>query len=204
MLGGWSKRGLDIVVATGALVALWPLFLLVMASVRLSDSGPIFYAQERIGFNGRRFRCLKFRTMVTDADRRLDVYLRSNPDAAQEWRDTQKLRDDPRVTAIGRLLRVSSMDELPQIWNVLRGDMSVVGPRPIVTAEISRYGTHFATYTSTRPGITGLWQVMGRSDCTYDQRVRYDVSYVENWSLTSDLAIILRTAYTVLRRRGSY
>lgn len=202
--GGWPKRGVDIFIALGALFVLWPLFLLVAASVRLSGSGSTFYAHERIGFNGRKFPCFKFRTMVADSDRRLEAYLKSNPAGAREWRETHKLKDDPRVTAIGRVLRETSMDELPQIWNVLRGEMSIVGPRPIVTAEIGRYGNSFDIYASARPGITGLWQVMGRSDCTYDERVGYDVTYVKNWSLTNDVKIILRTAYAVFRRRGSY
>jgi len=203
-LGGALKRALDIVVAGTALLVLWPLMLMVMLTIRLTDPGPVIFGHERIGFNGRRFRCKKFRSMVTNADVALQRLLERDPAAAQEWAETQKLRNDPRITRIGRILRETSLDELPQLWNVLKGEMSIVGPRPIVNAEVRRYAQSFDAYVATRPGITGLWQVTGRSDCSYDERVALDVDYVRNWSIWRDIAIIAKTFHAVLARKGSY
>jgi lipopolysaccharide/colanic/teichoic acid biosynthesis glycosyltransferase len=203
-IGGRTKRLLDIAVSLTVLVAIWPLFLLIVLVMKVTDPGPVFFMHERVGFNGRRFRCLKFRSMVVDADAALQALLRRDPDAAREWRETQKLRNDPRTTAIGRLLRVTSLDELPQLINVLIGDMSIVGPRPVVTSEVARYGSHFSDYASARPGLTGPWQVSGRSDTTYHERVRLDVDYVRNWSLARDGLLILRTVVVVMTRNGSY
>jgi lipopolysaccharide/colanic/teichoic acid biosynthesis glycosyltransferase len=147
---------------------------------------------------------LKFRTMVVNAEATLARHFEKNPAARQEWEATQKLRDDPRVTPLGRFLRATSLDELPQLFNVLAGDMSLVGPRPIVRGEIIRYGTYFEDYASARPGLTGLWQVSGRSDVDYDKRVALDRSYVMGWSLSGDLMILLRTVKVVFSRVGSY
>ncbi len=196
------KAGLDFVIAALMLIFLSPLLLAIAASVR-TDGGPALYAQTRVGMGGRRFRCFKFRTMVVDAGRRLRELLDSDPAAAAEWARTQKLVSDPRVTAIGAYLRRTSLDELPQLLNVLRGEMSLVGPRPIVEDEIGRYSEGIASYYAVRPGMTGLWQVSGRSQTTYAYRVQLDVSYVKNWSLLRDLSILLRTVPAVLLRRGA-
>ncbi len=152
---------------------------------------------------GRPFACLKFRTMVVDADAVLEAHLSTHAGARAEWAHTQKLVDDPRVTCLGRFLRASSLDELPQLINVLRGEMSLVGPRPIVTSEIGRYGAHFENCFSVPPGITGLWQVSGRNDCSYAERVALDAKYAEEWSLLGDLAILARTIPAVLLQKGS-
>jgi Undecaprenyl-phosphate galactose phosphotransferase WbaP len=203
-LGGVTKRALDILIALTGILALWPLMLMVMVAIRYTDPGPLVFGHERVGFNGRRFKCLKFRSMIVNADMALRTLLEQDPRAAEEWAATQKLRNDPRVTKLGRILRETSLDELPQLWNVLVGDMSIVGPRPIVSSEVRRYGQHFSAYAATRPGITGLWQVAGRSDCSYDERVSLDVAYVESWSIFRDIAIIAKTFLVVFARKGSY
>ncbi|MDX8354999.1 sugar transferase [Cognatiyoonia sp. IB215182] len=203
-LGGIAKRGLDILIAGTALTLLAPLFLLVAAAVKFASPGPIFYGHKRIGHGGASFRCWKFRSMVTDGDRVLEEYLAKHPDERDEWETTRKLRNDPRVTRIGAVLRAYSVDELPQLINVLLGDMSIVGPRPVVQDELDMYGEAAPLYLSTRPGITGLWQVSGRSDTSYDQRVALDTRYVQAWSLWSDLVIILRTVPAVISSKGSY
>ena len=196
------KAGFDVIAAALLLVLLSPLLLALALYVR-ADGGPVFYAHPRIGRGGRRFRCLKFRTMVPDADRRLRELLAADPAAAAEWAATQKLTADPRIVGIGALLRRTSLDELPQLLNVLAGDMSLVGPRPIVEAEIGRYADDIAAYYAVRPGMTGLWQVSGRSRTSYAHRVRLDVAYVRNWSLPADVSILLRTIPAVLSRRGA-
>lgn len=202
--GGMLKRALDIVVAVAGIMVLWPLMLMVALAIRYTDPGPAIFGHERIGFNGRRFKCLKFRSMIINSDAALRELLERDPAAAAEWAQSQKLRNDPRVTKLGRILRETSLDELPQLWNVLKGEMSIVGPRPIVSAEVRRYGNHFQAYAATKPGITGLWQVTGRSDCTYDERVSLDVAYVQNWSILRDVWIIARTVVVVFARKGSY
>jgi len=203
-VGGRAKRLVDLTVSLVALVAIWPLFVMIVVIMKLTDPGPVFFAHGRVGFNGRRFRCFKFRSMVVDSDAVLMALLQRDPAAAREWRETQKLRRDPRTTAIGRLLRVTSLDELPQLLNVVLGDMSIVGPRPIVSAETSRYGQSMTFYMAARPGLTGPWQVGGRNDTDYAERVRLDVDYVQNWSLSRDVVVMLKTGYVVLARSGSY
>jgi lipopolysaccharide/colanic/teichoic acid biosynthesis glycosyltransferase len=200
------KRLFDLCFAALVLIATLPLFLLLAAGVRLSSPGPVFFAHQRVGRGGRPFRCWKFRTMVVDADERLERLLRERPDLRAEYAATHKLRDDPRVTVFGRWLRRTSLDELPQFWNVLRGDMSVVGPRPLVDLETARYGEAIATVLGLRPGITGMWQVSGRNDIPYDLRVQIDASYATSHSLRGDLLIVLRTVLVVLRpgRSGAY
>lgn len=198
-LGGWPKRMLDIGIALSATVALAPLILIAALLIKLTMGGPVIYAHPRIGHKGRMFRCFKFRTMVPLPEEKLIKFLASHPEAEREWRETHKLKNDPRVTFVGRLLRVSSLDELPQLLNVLRGEMSCVGPRPIVTAELSRYGVHASEYLSSRPGLTGLWQVSGRSHTSYARRVALDCEYVRTWSIWLDLSILLRTVLAVLR-----
>ncbi len=198
-LGGQVKRLTDIVVSIAALVLAAPLMLLVAVIVRLSSPGPILLGHMRVGFEGRPFKCYKFRTMVVDAEAALQAHLARDPAAAREWKECQKLRHDPRVTYVGRVLRKASLDELPQFFNVLRGDMSCVGPRPIVTEELERYGLYADYYLRTRPGVTGLWQVTGRSNTDYARRVDLDTQYVRDWSLWADLTILFRTPVAVAR-----
>jgi exopolysaccharide production protein ExoY len=195
---GRLKRAFDIFVASVALVFLAPVFLTVFALIKLTDGGPIFYRHIRVGRQGERFACLKFRTMATDSEERLAHILLTDPIAAAEWEQGQKLRRDPRITKLGSFLRKSSIDELPQIWNVLRGDMSIVGPRPVTRAELNRYGKDRRYYLLVRPGITGLWQVSGRSSTGYEKRIRYDREYLEDWSWLGEFWILLMTIPAVL------
>ncbi len=198
------QRVLDMSVATLLLFILAPVFALLTLAVWINDGGPAFYGQTRIGRHGRSFRCWKFRSMVTDSDAVLAKVLALSAEARAEWARDHKLRSDPRITWIGRFLRSSSLDELPQIWNVLRGEMSLVGPRPIVVAEVGRYGARFHDYCTCRPGITGLWQVSGRNDTSYRRRVAIDAVYARRATLWLDLSILARTIPAVLLRRGSY
>lgn len=198
------KRSLDLIAAFAGLILLSPFFLLMGILIRLSSPGPIFYSQSRIGYGGARFRAWKFRTMCKDADQVLKAYLKSRPALREEWACEQKLKSDPRVTRVGRFLRASSLDELPQLWNVIKGEMSLIGPRPIVDSEIEKYGRQFDLYKRVRPGISGLWQVSGRNNTTYSERVRFDDYYVRNWSVWLDLHIIARTVRVVLTREGAY
>lgn len=201
---GGLGRVLDVVIALAAIVFLAPLLIAVAVAVKLDDGGPVLFRQRRIGFGGAYFPCLKFRSMAVDAEAQLKALLARDPQASQQWVRDQKLRNDPRITRLGGFLRRSSLDELPQLFNVLAGDMSLVGPRPIVEAEISRYGRWFPAYASVRPGITGLWQVTGRNDVTYQRRVATDVIYTRNKSVALDMSILLRTIPAVLLRHGSY
>jgi len=194
-----GKRVFDVVVAAAALVLALPLFVAIFLAVKLTSSGPAFYACERIGRNGRPFRCLKFRTMVADADKSLHLVLSGSAALMEEFERDFKLCRDPRVTRVGRVLRRVSLDELPQFWNVLTGDMSVVGWRPIVADEIRRYGDAFPLVASLRPGVTGLWQVSGRNNVSYDERVRLDVEYRTRPSLRADVSIVGRTVAQLLR-----
>jgi Undecaprenyl-phosphate galactose phosphotransferase WbaP len=196
------KTAVDFIVACAMTVVLLPVLLIIAALIKL-DGGPALFSHRRIGHGGHRFNCLKFRTMVTNSDAVLRRHLAENPAAAAEWAETRKLRNDPRITAIGRILRKTSLDELPQLFNVLRLDMSLVGPRPIVGEEICRYGDDIGYYYETRPGITGLWQVSGRSDTSYTRRVELDRWYVKNWTLAQDFAILMQTIPAVLLRRGA-
>jgi len=203
-VGGRAKRVFDFVVALALLITLLPLLSLVSAAIWLASPGPVIFRHRRIGAGGRAFPCYKFRTMTVDADRVLLEHLRANPEARAEWEVSHKLKRDPRVFLIGEVLRKSSMDELPQLLNVIRGEMSIVGPRPIVNAEIGKYGHDFGHYCQARPGMTGLWQISGRNDITYQERIRLDRSYVLDWSFFGDLRIILRTVPAVLMSQGSY
>jgi Undecaprenyl-phosphate galactose phosphotransferase WbaP len=199
-----TKRALDFACAALLFAILSPLLIALWLGVRLSSRGPAFYRQQRIGENGETFYVYKFRTMVTNAADVLQRCLEHDPVLAEEWARDHKLRRDPRVTKIGRFLRKTSMDELPQLWNVLSGDMSLVGPRPIVDNEISKYGAKYKMYVRVRPGITGLWQVSGRNNTTYEQRVSFDDYYVRNWSVWLDLYILARTVNVVLTGDGAY
>lgn len=204
VVGKASKRAVDIVLAAAALVLLSPLMLIAALIVKLSDQGPVFYSHTRIGYGGAAFGCLKFRTMKTDAAERLAELLRANPSARAEWETTRKLKNDPRITAVGEILRKSSIDELPQLINILRGEMSVVGPRPVTAEELARYGEHVTSYMAARPGLTGQWQTSGRNDVSYEYRVALDVQYVRDWSLVRDFIIIAKTVPALFSQRGCY
>jgi exopolysaccharide production protein ExoY len=197
-------NAMNVTVALLALVFLAPVMLAVALVIYLQDGGPVVFAHRRIGREGRHFRCLKFRSMAVDAEARLQEVLARDPLARVEWEQDHKLRNDPRVTRLGAFLRRTSLDELPQLFNVLRGEMSLVGPRPIVDAEIVKYGRHFQQYCAVRPGITGLWQVSGRNDTSYRSRVAMDCLYARRRSLVLDAYIIAATVPAVLARRGSY
>ncbi|MCW3475474.1 undecaprenyl-phosphate galactose phosphotransferase WbaP [Limobrevibacterium gyesilva] len=198
-----AKVAFDLAAAVTLLLLLAPVLLAIAALIR-RDGGPVLFAQTRVGHGGRRFNCLKFRTMVVNADQVLRDALAGDPRAAVEWANNQKLRRDPRVTPIGRLLRQTSLDELPQLFNVLRLEMSLVGPRPIVEHELPRYGDELAYYCSVRPGLTGLWQVSGRNDTSYGRKVQLDCWYVRNWTLWQDLVILMKTVPVVLFRKGAF
>lgn len=202
MSGDLAKRAVDIVVSSIALAVTSPLWVAVGAVSALVEGGPILYRQERIGRYGTMFRCWKFRTMRTDADVVLHQLLVADSELARKWAEDYKLDDDPRVTPLGRFLRRFDLDEIPQFVNVLKGDMSVVGPRPIIRDEARKFGRHLPTVLSVRPGLTGLWQVSGRNSMTYDQRVLQEVEYVETRSFLGDLGICVRTPLTLLRRNG--
>lgn len=176
---------------------------LVIAVLIKLDGGSVFYSQRRVGLGGRSFNCLKFRSMVPDADARLQDVLARDPVAWAEWQNYQKLARDPRITPIGKLIRATSLDELPQLINVWRGEMSVVGPRPIMTDQIALYGEHFVDYCALRPGITGLWQIAGRNNCTFAERIRLDMEYARTWSLLRDIQIIFLTIPAVLAGKGA-
>jgi UDP-galactose-lipid carrier transferase len=197
------KSVFDQLIAIMLLVLLAPL-LCALAIVVRRDGGPALFRHRRIGVGGRVFDCIKFRTMVTHADEVLRETIEADPASAAEWAATQKLRNDPRITRIGLFLRRSSLDELPQLFNVLRGEMSLVGPRPIVQAEVARYGSGIQYYYAAKPGLTGLWQVSGRSDMSYTRRVRLDVWYVRNWTLWHDIAILFKTIPAVFLQRGAH
>lgn len=198
-----ASRPFDLIVASALLIFALPLMLFCAVAVLLSGPGPIVFRQTRIGRGGQQFTCLKFRTMVFDADLAMQRLLKSCAEAQTEWEALQKLQHDPRVTATGRFLRRYCLDELPQIFNVLAGQMSVVGPRPIVADEIARYGENFADYCSIKPGLTGLWQISGRHALAYEERVRLDTAYARSKSLRGDLTILWRTVPIVLRGENS-
>jgi exopolysaccharide production protein ExoY len=187
------KRLLDVFLALSGIVLFAPLLIICFIATVLTSRGPALFRHKRVGFNGKHFDCLKFRTMVTDAPQRLSQLLESDPLAAAEWTATRKLKNDPRVTAIGAILRKSSLDELPQLFNVLKGEMSIIGPRPVTDEELERYSASVGAYLACRPGITGLWQVSGRSSTTYDKRVACDTFYAQNWSMVLDAKILIVT-----------
>jgi exopolysaccharide production protein ExoY len=199
-----ATRTLNVSVALALILFFLPLMLVIAAIIVIANPGPVFFSQRRIGRGGEIFRCFKFRTMVTDAEARLAALLQNDPEARVEWARDHKLRKDPRVIGIGSFLRKSSLDELPQLFNVLRGEMSLVGPRPIVPAEIERYGRHFSAYCCVSPGITGLWQISGRNDVSYRRRVAFDVAYSRSRSVFLDIKILALTLPSVLLARGSY
>ena len=201
--GSDLKLVTDLVLSVALLIILAPVMFTIALFVSL-DGGPVLYRHQRIGKGGQRFYCLKFRSMVANADKALADRLARDPSARAEWESTQKLKRDPRVTRVGRLLRATSLDELPQLFNVLRLEMSLVGPRPIVENELVRYGRNVNYYLKTRPGVTGLWQVSGRSNTSYARRVALDAWYVKNWRFWLDVAILFRTISVVVRRDGAH
>lgn len=202
-LGLAIKRCIDIVGALVLAIVFSPL-ILISCAILLASGGPVLFSHNRVGERGRNFRCYKFRSMVRDAEVVLEELLNRDAALKAEWEETHKLRNDPRITRIGAFLRRTSLDELPQLWNVLRGDMSLVGPRPVVRHELEKYGRYLHYYLSCRPGITGLWQVKGRSETDYRTRVALDVYYYANRSLFLDLKILLRTVGVVLFGKGAY
>lgn len=202
--GGAIKRVFDFTLALFAIIILSPLLLAVAIAVRLSDGGPALFGHKRIGFSGKTFKCWKFRSMIPNSDTVFKDYLAKNPEAALEWRLNQKIQNDPRVTPLGYFLRKYSIDELPQLFNILAGDMSFVGPRPIQRSEYDKYGYSLRHYLSTRPGLTGLWQISGRSNSTYQKRVAFDRYYVTHWGMLTDVALIVKTVPVAVTGAGSY
>jgi lipopolysaccharide/colanic/teichoic acid biosynthesis glycosyltransferase len=198
------KRLIDVFGALVGLVSLLPIFLLLGFLIRLDSPGPVLYSQRRIGLGGAPFKLWKFRTMVADADERLGEHLGKNSDLQLNYSCFQKLWEDPRLTGLGRFLRRSSLDELPQLWNVLKGEMSLVGPRPFLPEQTEDYGAAYPLYITIRPGITGLWQVSGRNQLSFSERSRLDECYIRCWSLCLDWEILFRTLWVVLRRDGAY
>jgi lipopolysaccharide/colanic/teichoic acid biosynthesis glycosyltransferase len=202
----WIKRFGDVVFSLSVLILFAPFYSVIAALIALTSDGPIFYVQERVGKDFRHFGCIKFRTMVADADRQIAALLADSPELQAEFEANFKLKRDPRITAVGQFLRVTSLDEFPQFWNVLMGDMSVVGPRPLVPEELARYGVAIEKVLTIRPGITGLWQVSGRNDIPYPQRVRMDNFYAGSRNLALDMVIIVRTIGVILfpKNNGAY
>ncbi|HGX0418682.1 TPA: undecaprenyl-phosphate galactose phosphotransferase WbaP, partial [Escherichia coli] len=206
-LAKWSsriiKRCFDLFGSICIILILSPLLIYIYMKVK-KDGGPAIYGHDRVGINGKTFKCLKFRSMVVNSKEILDELLKNDPKAKEEWDATFKLKNDPRITKIGAFLRKTSLDELPQLLNVLKGEMSLVGPRPIINAELERYNDQVDYYLLSKPGMTGLWQVSGRSDVDYDTRVYLDAWYVKNWSMWNDIAILLKTVIVVLKKDGAY
>jgi Undecaprenyl-phosphate galactose phosphotransferase WbaP len=198
------KRVIDIVCSVVLGFLSLPVLLLTAILIKLDSPGPVIYKQARMGKGGRKITIYKFRSMQENADRILTEYLAKHPHARKEWNETQKLRDDPRITRVGRWIREFSVDELPQLMNVMNGDMSLVGPRPILFDQKYMYGDRIDLYMRVRPGLTGYWQVSGRNRTSFSQRAAYDVYYVRNWSVWLDIYILLRTAWVVLSRDGAY
>jgi exopolysaccharide production protein ExoY len=203
-VGLTAKRMIDVALALSGIILLAPLLIICFVVTRATSSGPAIFRHKRVGFGGKPFDCLKFRTMVLDAPERLRKLLEEDPAAAAEWAECQKLRHDPRITPIGAILRKSSLDELPQLFNVLMGNMSIVGPRPVTEEELSRYGASVKIYAACRPGITGLWQVSGRSSTSYKTRVACDTYYARMWSLSLDIKIMIVTIPSVLFTKGAH
>jgi Undecaprenyl-phosphate galactose phosphotransferase WbaP len=198
------KRFMDMsIVIIGGIIIL-PILLIFALLIKLSSPGPVLYGHTRLGINGKHFKAYKFRSMVVDADERLELLLESNPKAREEWNANHKLKDDPRITKIGKFLRRTSFDEFPQLINILKGEMSLVGPRPIVDDEIEKYGENFSRIFSVIPGLTGLWQVSGRSDTDYSERVAFDTYYLQSWSVWLDLWVLYKTVGVVLKGKGAY
>ena len=204
--GYFAKRLFDVIFSLSVLILFLPIYLILALLIALSSPGPIFYVQERVGKDYQAFGCIKFRTMVQNADEILDDIMATSPQLRNEFEDNFKLKQDPRITAIGKFLRLSSLDEFPQFWNVLKGDMSVVGPRPLVPEELPKYGRYMDKVLTIRPGLTGLWQVSGRNDIPYERRVQIDVYYVNCRSFWLDLWVIVKTLGVIIapKNNGAY
>jgi Undecaprenyl-phosphate galactose phosphotransferase WbaP len=198
------KRLIDLLLAVAVMPVVLPAIVLLAILIRLTSPGPVFFSHRRICRNGAFFSMWKFRTMCVNSSEVLERYLAAHPEARSEWNQNHKLQNDPRVTTVGRVMRRLSLDELPQIWNVITGRMSLVGPRPIVAAEVEKYGDCYRCYTRVKPGVTGLWQVSGRSTLSYGARVRLDCEYVTRWSLLRDFKILLLTVKSVVNQDGAY
>ncbi|MDB5490282.1 MAG: UDP-phosphate galactose phosphotransferase [Micavibrio sp.] len=201
--GQLAKLLMDKCAAAAGLLVLSPVFLFVAYKIR-KDGGPAFFGHTRLGQGGKTFKCWKFRSMDINSAQILKDLLARDPAARAEWEKDFKLRNDPRITKIGHFIRKTSIDELPQLFNVLRGEMSLVGPRPIVSDEIHYYGDHIADYYAVKPGITGLWQVSGRNDVSYEERVELDTRYVRHWSFWNDISILFKTVGVIACRKGAY
>jgi exopolysaccharide production protein ExoY len=200
-----TKRIFDLLFSLVTLIVLSPLYLLIALTIRLTSKGKIIYSHERIGRGGHAFKCLKFRTMYADSEHRLSNLLETYPELKTEWEKNRKLKKDPRITPVGTFLRKTSLDELPQFWNVLKGDLSVVGPRPVVHEEmVNHYGMKAAKILTIRPGITGIWQVSGRNDASYRARIRMDEKYVDHHNIALDIKLILRTIPKIFNTKGAY
>ncbi|WP_022952943.1 sugar transferase [Leucothrix mucor] len=197
------KRTVDCIGSLVLIIIFSPILAIIALLIR-RDGGSSIYKQERIGYGGKTFKCYKFRSMVMNSKQRLEEVLAADPKAREEWENDFKLKNDPRITAIGNFLRKTSLDELPQLFNVLQGDMSLVGPRPVVPDELPRYGALTQKYLSARPGMTGLWQVSGRNDVTYRERVSLDCYYIENWKLHTDFVLMLKTVTVIFHGKGAY
>ncbi len=195
-----GKRVIDLIGSSSLMLLGLPVFVIVALAIKMTSTGPLIFRQRRLGLGGNVFLCCKFRTMVPDAERTLA----SCRELSSEFDSTFKIKKDPRVTPVGALLRRTSLDELPQLWNVFRGEMSLIGPRPIVEPELAKYGAYGSRLLLVKPGLGGLWQVSGRSDTTYPERVAMDMSYIDSRSLSFDLCLIARTALVVIRGRGAY
>ena len=199
-----SKLIFDKVFAASALVLISPVLFLLCLAILSEGRGKVIFRHKRIGKDGKTFLCLKFRTMDVDSEARLAEVFTVDPIAKKEWDESQKLYRDPRVSRVGAILRKTSLDELPQFWNILMGDMSMVGPRPITLEEAHHYGSEFSVYTSVRPGLTGAWQIGGRSETSFEERVALDVNYVRDWGFLTDARIVAKTVKIVLRGQGAY
>jgi Undecaprenyl-phosphate galactose phosphotransferase WbaP len=198
------KRFMDLAIVICGGVVILPFLLIIALLVKLGSPGPVLYSHRRLGLNGKYFKAYKFRSMAKDADKLLERLLASDPKLREEWDASHKLKNDPRITGIGRFLRRSSFDEFPQIINVLKGEMSLVGPRPVVEAEVEKYGENYRRIFSVKPGLTGLWQVSGRSDTDYAERVSYDTYYLQSWSVWLDIWILYRTPEAIFKGKGAY
>jgi undecaprenyl-phosphate galactose phosphotransferase len=203
-LNRWLKYNFDFTVTLVGTLVISPLLLLIALWIYYDSPGSVIFKHRRVGKDGKEFNCYKFRTMCVDAEAKLDELLTNDAASKAEWELSFKLKDDPRITRSGKFLRKTSLDELPQIFNVLKGEMSLVGPRPVVRAELERYGICLRDYLLVRPGITGMWQINGRSDTTYNERVQIDSWYVRNWSIWIDMVILFRTFKSVVKTKGAY
>ena len=198
------KRCVDIFLLLISSPVTIPLVLIVSILVKCTSKGPVFYGHKRIGRNGKEFKCWKFRSMAIDADKQLEKILAENPKMREEWERDRKFTDDPRVTKIGKILRKTSIDEIPQFFNVLTGEMSFIGPRPVTKPELEKYGSKADYVLTVKPGLSGMWQISGRSDTGYEERITLDSYYIQNWSVWLDLWIIIKTIYVVLKGKGAY